>query len=206
MNVKKLKLAEAEFLKKYPGCFSHPDMAALGKKHKMDQMIALSQESFSKSRFSKPQAIAENRVKIIGRSSMVSLFEKPKFRDIVHTLSEHQLKQLTNGLKNFLHGNQEKGFSAIVTILKQGKLAKWSFVTILPNYFHPNDEVFVKPTTAKGVIQYFELDQLEYKLLPTWDFYKRYKDYILKMRSAVDESIAPNNAAFCGFLMMTLDR
>jgi hypothetical protein len=168
-------------------------------------MISLSQESFAKSRFSKPQIVAENMVKIISRSSMVSMFEKPKFKNFVPTLAENELKLLTSGLKSFLHGNQEKGFGAMVDILKQGKLAKWSLLTILPNYFHPDDEVFVKPTTTKGVIQYFELGDLEYKPTPSWDFYNRYRDCILKMKASVDHSVAPNNAAFCGFLMISLD-
>lgn len=205
MNLKKLKRAEAQFLKKYPDGFHHPDMVAMGKKHKMDQMIAMSKDSFAKSRFSNPDTIVDNMVKIIGRSSMVSMFEKPKFKDFVATLSENERVKLANSLKQLLHGNQEKGFIAFVKNMKQGNLAKWSLVTVLPNYFRPDDEVFVKPTTAKGVIQYFEIDQLEYKPAPSWSFYTKYKEEILEMRSMVDQSISPNNAAFCGFLMMSLD-
>ena len=93
----------------------------------------------------------------------------------------------------------------MVEILKTGKLAKWSLVTILPNYYHPDEEVFVKPTTAKGIIAHFELENLEYKPTPTWAFYQRYKNTILKMKTNIDESLAPNNAAFCGFLMMSLE-
>lgn len=205
MNKRKLKQAEKIFFKKYPDGFHHPELAAIGKKHKMDKMITMAQQSFIKSRFSKHQQVAADMIKIIARSSMVSMFEKPKFRDFVPTLQESELKQMTNGLKNFLHGNQTKGFNAMVEVLKQGKLAKWSLVTIIPAYFHPDSEVFVKPTTAKGVIDYFELKDITYKPTPTWDFYAKYKEDILTMKALVDESIAPNNAAFCGFLMMSLD-
>ena len=62
----------------------------------------------------------------------------------------------------------------------------------------------MKPTTAKGVVSYFELDGLEYRPRPSWEFYKTYRDIILEMKAAVDKSLAPNNAAFCGFLMMTM--
>ena len=78
MNIEKLKQAEALFLQRYPNGFLHPDMQALGKKHKMDKMIELSQKSFKKSRFRDALAIAESMTKIISRSSMVSMFEKAK--------------------------------------------------------------------------------------------------------------------------------
>ena len=205
MNILKLKQAEENFLNKYPSGFNHPELAALGKKHKMDKMIALAQECFSKSRFSDLNNIIDNMAKTVSRSSMVSMFEKPKFRDFTQTLSTADTKIVTTGLKNFLHGNQEKGFNILVEALKKDKLAKWSLITIIPNYFYPDTEVFVKPTTAKGVIQFFELTHVEYKPTPTWEFYQKYKQTILEMRAAVDESVAPNNAAFCGFLMMSLD-
>ena len=61
----------------------------------------------------------------------------------------------------------------------------------------------MKPTTVKGVIKQFELD-LDYKPQPTWAFYSEYRDTILEMGGQVDPAIAPSNAAFCGFLMMSL--
>ena len=53
-------------------------------------------------------------------------------------------------------------------VLKAGKLAKWSLITICPVYFRPQQEVFVKPTTVKGVIAHFELDELQYRPQPYW--------------------------------------
>lgn len=205
MNTLKLKQAEAHFLQKYPGGFMHPTMQALGKKHGMEKMIALCQEYFAKTKFSDSQTISEHMVKITSRSSMVSMFEKPKFRDLIQTLNGEELKDITDGLKHFLHGNQQKGFEAMVAKLKPYGLAKWSLLTAIPNYYSPNDEVFVKPTTAKGVIEYFELQSLKYHPTPTWEFYKNYRDAILDMKSRVDVLLAPNNAAFGGFLMMNLN-
>lgn len=37
-------------------------------------------------------------------------------------------------------------------------------------------------------------------------FYEGYRDLILDMKSKVDPSLAPSNAAFSGFLMMSLQR
>ena len=75
---------------------------------------------------------------------------------------------------------------------------------IITNYVHPDAEVFVKPPTAKGVIEHFKLQGLQYKPRPSWEFYEEYRQKILAMRARVDDFIAPNNAAFCGFLMMSL--
>ena len=205
MNLQKLQKAETIFLSKYPTGFYHPALMELGKKHKMDKMISLTQESFSKRRFSRGEYLAEDIVKIVGHSSMISMFEKPKFKNFIFSLSENERQKFIYALKQFLHGKQEKGFNTMVEILKTGKLAKWSLVTILPNYYHPDEEVFVKPTTAKSIIAHFELENLEYKPTPTWAFYQRYKNTILEMKTNIDESLAPNNAAFCGFLMMSFE-
>ena len=203
MNIEKLHQAETEFLTRFPGGFAHPEMQALGKKHKMDQMIDLSQRSFAKKMFNHPGEITDSIITIIGRSSMISMFEKPKLKQFINALNSHEKKTLSNALKNRLHGNQQKGFEIMVDLLKPAKLAKWSLVTILPNYYYPDDEVFVKPTTTKFAISYFELENLDYKPAPTWAFYLQYKAAFLKMRATVDDSLAPNNAAFGGFLMMS---
>ena len=204
MNLEKLKEAESAFLHKYPGGFENPEMLIIGKKHRMDKRITQAKECFAKNKFRDSETICANMAKVVGAASMISLFEKPKFRDLIKILTENQKWQLSNGLKNYLHGNQEKGFNAMLDILRTDKLAKWSLLTIIPNYYHPQDEVFVKPTTTKGVIATFELDGLIYKPQPSWDFYQRYRAAILEMKDMVDASLTPSNAAFCGFLMMTL--
>ena len=204
MNTQKLKEAEYRFLQSYPGGFNHPEMAAIGKKHKMPQMVEFAQEHFDKRAFSDPEDVADSMVKLVSRASMVSLFEKPKFRDAVKSMDVNTRTALVTALKKLLHGNQRQGFEALVELLRPLKLAKWSLVTILPNYYRPDDEVFVKPTTAKGVIDYFEIEGLQYKPQPTWDFYSAYRDVFLQMKAQVDPLLRPNNAAFGGFLMMTV--
>jgi len=205
MNLEKLKEAESAFLNKYPGGFDNPEMQALGKKHRMGKRITQAQDFFGKSKFRDAETICTDMVKVINASSMVSLFEKPKFRDLLKKLSDKQKQQLSNGLKNFLHGDQEKGFNAMLDILRFGKLAKWSLLTIIPNYYYSDKEVFVKPTTAKGIIANFELEKLIYKPQPSWEFYQGYRKAILEMKDFIDESLTPNNAAFSGFLMMVMN-
>lgn len=204
MNLKKLKQAEAAFLASYPLGFEDPEIQVVGKKHNMNRMVGQVRESFVKARFNDPRIIVEDMVRYIGRSSMISLFEKPKFRDLVRSLNSAESEALSSGFSNMLHGKRQMGFEMVLSILQSRKLAKWSLLTILPVYFHPQSEVFVKPTTAKGVIDYFELSGLTYRPLPSWEFYSGYRRQILDMKSRVSPSLSPNNAAFTGFLMMSL--
>ena len=204
MNTKKLKEAEKNFLKKFPGGFTHPEMVAIGKKHKMEKLIEQANENFKKAKFKNPLEILENYHKLVSRSSMVSVFEKPKFKDFVNGLGAAEAKTLATGLQKMLHSNQKQGFEMMLEVLTRGKLAKWSLISVVPAYFHPGTEVFIKPTTAKGVIEYFDLKGLEYKPRPTWEFYEKYRDHILQMKKVVSKTLSPNNAAFSGFLMMTM--
>lgn len=206
LNQKKLKLAEFEFLQRFPGGFSHPDMQVLGKKHNVTKMVAFTQESFTKKASKDIDCYAENMIKVVSRSSMVSMFEKPKFRDFVRGLDSSGKAFLVKSMNQILHGKQQQGFGAMVDILQTEKLAKWSLISIIPAYYAPNTEVFVKPTTAKNVINYFEVEDLIYKPLPSWDFYQRYRDIINNAKTKVGSSLSPSNAAFSGFLMLSMPK
>ncbi len=204
MNLNKLKEAEQNILELYPGGFKHPEMEILVKKHKPDKMFALAQESFALAKFDQPQEIVEAMAKIVSRSSMVSLFEKPKFRDFSKTLNKSETEQLADGLKIFLYENEEPGFNMILDILQKGKLAKWSLISVWFAYFSPDYQVFVKPTTAKGIIKNFDVEGLIYKPTPSYAFYKSYRELINSMKENVDKSLSPSNPAFSGFLMMSM--
>lgn len=205
MNIEKLKQAEAAFLDRYPGGFENPEMVAIAKKHKMDQMVAFTQESFQKENFRMPDLIVDRMVKVASRSSMVSVFEKPKFRDYALALAPDKKRQLSDGLFAVFYGNEQQGFEEMVEVLVDGKLAKWTLMTVCQAYFRPDFEVFIKPTTAKGVIQTFELENLQYKPKPSWAFYDQYRKAINQMKSLVDPALSPSNAAFSGFLMMSME-
>ena len=204
LDKKKLKKLEGDFLLRYPKGFNDPEMLAIGKKHKMSKMIEFSQDVFDEVNCANVPLTADNMVKAISRSSMVSLFEKPKFRDFVKALNDDEKAFMVNGLKELLHGHQQTGFEALVDLLKTEKLAKWSLMTIIPAYFNPNDDVFVKPTTVKNVLKYFEVNDLVYKPAPTWSFYECYRELINEAKNHVSSDLSPSNAAFSGFLMMTI--
>ncbi|MCB1645371.1 MAG: hypothetical protein KDI36_07955 [Pseudomonadales bacterium] len=206
MNLEKLRQAEADFLSQYPGGFSHPDIQAIGKKHNVTRMTEQTQTLLSKDAFKQTGPVLDSLIKIVSRSSMVSLFEKPKFRDYINGLDRDEREALAMGFQLMLHGKQEKGFDMVLDILARGKIAKWSLMTITPLYMRPAQEVFVKPTTAKNVIRYLELENLEYKPRPSWAFYEEFRRQILDMKQRVDPSLSPSNAAFTGFLMMTIGK
>jgi hypothetical protein len=205
MNLAKLIQAETAFLHRYPGGFDNPEILATRvKKHKPDQMIALAQKSFSRENFKLPDRIVQNMIKVISRSSIISVFEKPRFRDFANGLSPQEKEFLSSGLKELLYGDEQTGFEMILDLLKSEKLAKWSLMTVCQTYFHPQRDVFIKPTTVKGVIEYFELENLYYRPTPFWAFYSAYRFTFLEMKSIVNPSLSPTNPAFSGFLWMSI--
>ena len=203
MNLKKLREAESLFLHRYPGGFASEEMVKIGKKHNVDKLSEFAASALAKKSFVSKGAVLDDIVKIVSRSSMVSMFEKPKFRDYVNGMNRDDREFLAAGFKRLLHGKQEKGFNDILDVLTEGKLARWSLITICSLYYKPTTEVFVKPTTTKNVIKQFELDDLVYKPRPSWAFYQSYREAINLMKTKVAPSLSPNNAAFTGFLMMT---
>lgn len=207
MNISKLKQAEAAFLDRYPGGFDNPEIIAIRtRKHNVDRMIAFSQESFAKRNFKLPDLIVQNIVKVVSRSSVIARFEKPKFSAFADGLFPEEKFLLASGLEELLHGNEQAGFETVLNLLKSHKLAKWSLMTICQTYFHPQRDVLVKPTTVKGIIQHFELTDLQYKPMPSWAFYQAYRSAIHEMKSKVDSSLSPTNAAFSWFLLLSFRR
>ncbi len=206
MNINKLKQAEALFLDRYPGGFEDPEMAAIGKKHKMDKLVPRAQEQFAEDAFGNPGTLSENLVKFVSASSLVSVFEKPRFRDFVRSLNSRDLNELTEGLHEMLYLDEETGFNRYLNVLKMGKLAKWTLMSVIPAYVRPTEEVFIKPTTVKNILTVFEVEDLVYSPKPSYDFYRRYRDLINEMKKEVSPLLSPSNPAFSGFLMMTMEQ
>lgn len=205
LNPKKLKQAESNFLSRYPGGFSDPEMVKIGKRHPMEKMTTLAHGSFAGKARNNISQYSEDMAKIVGRSSMVSMFEKPKFRDFVKRLAPGEQSFMVQAMHDLLNtDNQQAGFEALVELLKTEKLAKWSLISIIPAYYAPTTEVFVKPTTAKNIIRHFDVPELIYKPTPSWAFYTAYRDLINHAKTQVDSSLSPSNAAFSGFLMMAM--
>jgi len=203
VNVERLREAEFLFLDRYPGGFEAEELKPVLKRHNVGRLSEFAAEALAKPRFDRQAQVLDDIVRIVSRSSMVSVFEKPRFRDFVNKSSRDDRARLAATFKRLLHGDQARGFGDLVELLAEAGLAKWSLVTLCPYQYRPTREVFVKPTTTKNVIRRFELDHLTYRPRPTWDFYAAYRDAIDRMKAEVSPGLSPNNAAFTGFLMMS---
>jgi len=203
MNQRKLREAESLFLLRFPGGFGDEEMRDIARRHNVGKLCDTAAEVLAPGRFLNQAQVLGDIVRLVSRSSMISLFEKPKFRDYVNRMNQDDRGVLAAGFEQLLHGDQAQGFDAVVDVLSDGKLAKWSLLTICLFYYRPQREVFVKPTTTKNVIRQFEPDGLVYSARPSWGFYAGYRDAIDAMKAQVSPSLSPNNAAFTGFLMMS---
>ncbi len=206
MNVALLKSAEAQFLKRYPGGFQHPEMKAISKKHQLEKRVTQAREWFAYDRFVENDGVTvtDAMIKLVSASSLISVFEKPKFRDTVKTLSKEERQALADALHNRLYGDAKEGFEEMTAILSPHQIAKWPILTVIPAYLQPEREAFVKPTTAKGILSHFAVENLKYSPKPSWGFYAGFRDFIVELKSRVDPCLTGSNAAFCGFLMMTI--
>jgi hypothetical protein len=190
---------------RYPGGFENPEMIEIGKKHRMAKMIQSAKAFFTVDQFADVAQTAEHISKIVSQSSMVSLFEKPKFRDAVKAMPFEDKEMLVIGLKEFLHGDEERGFNLSLQVMHKYRVAKWPMLTVCPCYYRPTLDLLIKPTTVKNIIKYFEIEGLIYHSTPSYDFYKSYRKLINSMKQEVDPSLSPDNAAFSGFLMTVVE-
>ena len=205
MNIEKLKQAEAAFLAQYPEGFADPGLEPVRKKHNVDKLTEFAQANLTRAHFNRPEHIAETLVKIVSRSSMVSMFEKPRFRDFVASLNSHEKEHLAFAFEKRLHGRAKRtGFEEVAGMLAYHKIAKWPLVSAIPYYFAPQKEAFVKPTTAKGIIAFLEVEDLHYKPLPSWEFYRGYLRVLNQVKQEVHPSLSPSYAALSGFLMVSM--
>lgn len=205
MNLEKLKIAEADFLARYPEGFSDPGLAPIRKKHNVDKLTEFAQANLDRIHFNRPEHIADTLVKIISRSTMVSMFEKPRFRDFVAALNSREKEHLAFAFEKRLYGRAKReGFEELLGMLAYHKIAKWPVISAVPYYLAPTREAFVKPTTAKGIVAFLEVNDLQYKPLPSWEFYRGYLSLLDQVKKEVHPSLSPSYAALSGFLMVSV--
>lgn len=205
MNIEKLKQLEAEFLRRYPLGFEDPELMAVAKKHKVEEMKNYVHAHFSKDSFNDPSAISRAFTKLIEKSSLVSTFEKVKYKNAVKLFNQDDIEMLSNALWDILYGDQRKGFNQLVLLLATFDLAKWPILTVLGLYYNGDYEVLVKPTTVKSVLNYLEIMDFKYTSKPNYDFYLQYRTLINDLKEKTGKSIATDNGAYCGFLMITIE-
>lgn len=204
MNIDKLKQLEKEFLHVYPDGFDSEAMQEGARKHKIGPTAKFFEQALSETSLESGLDAIEDVVKCITKSSMVSVFEKVRFKDLIKGISKDEKFFLLDAIYENVHGDEEKGFNMMIELLSKYKLAKWPILTVFRTYMNLDHDVLIKPTTVKKVIKHLELD-LTYSPSPTYAFYNKYREYINEMKKHVAKSLQPNNPAFSGFLMITIN-
>lgn len=205
MNLEKLKDIESEFLEQYPKGFNDAHFFPTMKKFKPEKLESFAKEVFAKENFQNPNFIADGFFKVVQKSVMVSLFDKLKLKDVIISLNSYEKDMLSIELYELIYGNKKNGFEGLVDFLSEYNLAKWTIISIVPYCIHRQKEYFIKPTTTKKIIRYFELENLIYKAKPSFEFYKNYTKVLDTMKATVDKSITFDNAAFTGFLKIGIE-
>ena len=200
MNLEKLKDIEEEFLFHYPNGFEDEKFFPTMKKFDPSKLEEFAKENFKKENFSNPNLVVDAFFKIIQKSVLVSVFDKLKFRDLFANMTSYEKNMLSIELYELLHGDKKEGFEGLVEFLDQYKLAKWTVVSVILYYFDRQKEYFIKPTTTKNVIKYFEIKDLVYTSKPNYEFYDSYKKILNEMKKNVHNSLSKDNAGFTGFL------
>lgn len=203
--MEKLKDLESEFLHLYPEGFQDVRFFPTMKKFKPEKLEEFAKENLSKELFSNPNLVVENFFKVIQKSVMVSLFDKLKFKDMINSLSSYEKDMLSIEIYELLYGNKKEGFEGLVEFLELYKLAKWTIVSIVPYSLNRQKDFFIKPTTTKNIIRYLELDDLKYHSKPTFEFYDKYTKKLEIMKKSVAKSLTFDNAAFTGFLRISIE-
>ena len=205
MNLDKLKDLELEFLERYPKGFEDEHFFPTMKKFKPEKLEEFAKDVLKKENFSNPNIVVEGFFKTVQKSVMVSLFDKLKLKDALATLTSYEKDMLSIEIYELLYGNQKEGFEGLVEFLAQYRLAKWTIISVVPYSIHRQTQYFIKPTTTKHIIKYFELKDLIYKPKPSFEFYENYTKVLDQMKSNIDDSLAFDNAAFTGFLKIAIE-
>ena len=205
MNLEKLKDLESEFLYRYPKGFKDEHFFPTMKKFKPEKLEEFAKEALKKENFTNPSLVVDGFFKIIQKSVMVSLFDKLKLKDALATLNTYEKDMLSIEIYELLYGNKKEGFEGLVEFLAQYNLAKWTLVSIVAYSINRQKEYFIKPTTTKNIIKYFELKDLVYKPKPSFEFYDNYTKVLDEMKTKLDRTLTFDNAAYTGFFKIAIE-
>ena len=203
MNIEKLKKLESEFLERYPKGLNDEHFKKMKKKHNVDKHTAFMNDVLTEEYLNGGHLVFKDVAKVVLSSSMVSVFEKVRFRDLAADLTKSEKDRYVKGVQELLYGHEKSGFYMVYAVLKEHRLAKWPIISVYKVYKNPKKDVFMKPTVIKKVISHLELD-MKYESDPSYTLYRKYRTAINKMKKEVALSLRKDNLGFLGFLMMTI--
>jgi len=205
VKIEKLNVLESEFLYRYPKGFEDEHFFPTMKKFKPEKLESFAKEALKKENFANPNLIVDGFFKIIQKSVMVSLFDKLKLKDALATLNSYEKDMLSIEIYELLYGDKKVGFEGLVEFLHEYKLAKWTLISVVPYSINRQTEYFIKPTTTKNIIKYFDLKNLVYKPKPSFEFYNNYTKVLDEMKVKLDKTITFDNAAYTGFFKIAIE-
>ncbi len=205
MNINKLKVLESKFLAIYPGGFDNDELRQRTKKHNFNKISQFVKDVCSEDSLARGVNAIDDIMRVVSKSSMVSVFEKMRFRDLVREFDLTEKALVVAAVNELIHGDEEEGFTELYNMLSPYKLAKWPILTVFRAYCYPDYDVLVKPTTVKKILRFLEIDDIEYSPKASYDFYNKYRKYINLLKKQVDSRLSPHNPAFSGFMMITID-
>lgn len=205
MNKERLVQVEREFLIRYPQGFETPELKEEGKKHKLGKHVEYIHKVCAKDYMQQGLGVFNDVMKVVTNSSMVSVFEKVKFKDFAREIDDHDKHELMGAIYEMIHGDEEEGFNRLVSLLSFYKLAKWPLISVWLAYYDVDYQVFIKPTTVKKIIKHLELEDIHYSPKPSYEFYTKYRTYINEIKKHVDKRLHVNNPAFSAVFMITIN-
>ncbi len=205
MKINKLKVLESKFFAIYPGGFEDEELKKMLKKHNFNKVSLFVKEVCREESLKRGIDAIDDVMRVVSKSSMVSVFEKMRFRDLIREFDLTEKTLVVAAINELVNGDEEEGFTELYNLLAPYKLAKWPILTVFRAYCYPDYDVLVKPTTVKKIIKYLELEDVEYSPKASYKFYHKYREYINLLKPHVDSRLSPSNPAFSGFMMMTID-
>ncbi|WP_198306347.1 hypothetical protein [Arcobacter vandammei] len=210
MNIEKLKECEDRFCEYYEKGFEDEKLAKTVKLFNTAKFHEMAKNSFALEKFSNIEQIIQDFFTILLKSPLISFYEGDILKSALKNFTMYEKDMLSIFLQDILYGdfphNLENSFDDFVELLASKNLAKWHIVTLIPYYFSLNKNYFLKPSTTRNIIKYFEIENLKYNSKPSFEFYKAYTNNLLEMKNSVNPKLKDDNGRFTGFLRLSMEK
>lgn len=208
MNLEKLKDCEERFFEYYKDGFEDEKLAKTVKLFNTIKFQTLAKNSFALENFSNFEYISQSFFEILLKSPLISFYERDLIKDALKNFTNYEKDMLSIYLKDLLYEDLEENikdsFDELVELIASKNLAKWHILTLIPYYFAPDKNYFLKPSTTRNIVKYFELENIKYKPRPSFEFYKDYTKNLQKMKNIVNPILRDDNGRFTGFLRLAM--
>lgn len=190
----------------YPNGFEDEKWKEGEKKYKVEKINSFVDNNISKKIFenyintNQTGKIIELIEKIISLSSVVSVFEKIAFRNFINEANNKIIDSFAILLNNMLYGKDfEENFDSFSDFLVSNKylgkntnIAKWTLVTSILAHIKRNEEVLIKPNTAKYISKILQ-KPFYYISVPNIITYNDYKKIVMEFKNELEKDFMPRD-------------